>query len=181
MPINKKYRNKSPQKGEAGFTLMEMVMVIVLASILGIFVFGVLTKCIVAQRDMQVRKEMSDDAVRSMDKVNRELREASVVYSAQPNQLFFKKSITSSTDPNLFVLYIRNPATHTLRRQSDADVTGFPWPFNPTIGNVIATNMKLFSATWGVGSRYTIQMEFESAPGANDGSEWVTYVLPRNL
>ena len=176
MPIKKKYRCKSPQKGEAGFTLIEMIIVIVLASILGIFIFGVLNKCLVAQIDMQVRKEMSDDAVRTMDKVNRELREASVVMASGNNVLYFLKSNSASSDPNPYVAYLRNIGTNILTRLSK------PTPIAAwTSSNVIATNMKLFNTTWGFGSRYTIQMEFESAPGADDGSEWVTYVLPRNL
>ena len=39
MPINKRCRHKSPQVGEAGFTLIEMIIVVVLASIIGNFYF----------------------------------------------------------------------------------------------------------------------------------------------
>ncbi len=176
MPIKKKYKRKPPQVGEAGFTMIEMIIVIVLASILGIFIFGVLNKCLVAQIDMQVRKEMSDDAVRTMDKVNRELREASVVWAAINDLLIFDKSISSSSDTNLTVMYTRNTVTNTLTRQSAVNISS---PFGAA--SVIATDMNLFNTSVGAGSRYTIQMEFESTPGANDGSEWVTYVLPRNL
>ncbi len=176
MPIKKKYRCKSPRKGEAGFTLIEMVMVSVLTSILGIFIFGVLTKCLVAQRDMQVRKEMSDAAVRTMDKVNRELREASVVHAFGNNVLMFTKKYYSSADSNPTVAYLL--ISGTMKRMSAADEFG-PWNF--ANGSVIATGMKEFVSTHGLNSRYTIQMKFESTPGADDGAEWITYVLPRNL
>ncbi len=176
MPIKIKYRCKSPQKAEAGFTLIEMIIVIVLASILGIFVFGALNNCLVAQIDMQKRKEMSDNAVRTMDKVNRELREASFVYAAVPNVLYFFKSISSSLDLNQYVIYMRDTNTRILTRMSRPTAMS-SW----TSSSVIATDMKLFNASVGAGSRYTIQMEFESTPGADDGAEWVTYVLPRNL
>ncbi len=180
MPINKKYRNKSPQKGEAGFTLMEMIIVIVLASILGIFVFGVLTKCLKAQRDMQVRKEMSDSAIRTLDKVNREFRECTVVMTSVDDTLVFEKSNSSaSSDTNPIVAYIRNTGTNVLTRQS-----------RPLFGgwdniNVIARNVSRFGITYGAAgpgtaSRFTIQMEFESETGENDGSEWVTYLMPRD-
>jgi prepilin-type N-terminal cleavage/methylation domain len=169
MPINKKYRNKYPQKGEAGFTLMEMVMVIVIASILGIFVFGVLTKCLVAQRDMQVKKERSDDAIRTMDKVNRELREASTIYAATNNVLYFFKSNSASSDPNPYVAYLRNTGTNTLTRQSKLTM-GSSW--DPA--NVIATDITRFDVGVGMAGRYTIQVEFAG------GSDWVTWLMPRN-
>ncbi len=165
--------------GEAGFTLIEMVIVTVLVSILGIFIFGVLTKCLVAQRNMQVRKERSDDAVQSMDKINRELREASVIWSALGDRLLFQKSSTSSIDPNLYVMYIRDTTSRTLRRQSDADGTGFVYPWDSTLGSVIATDISGFTSTFGSNSWLTLQYEFDF-DNDGSGSEWVTYVLPRN-
>ncbi len=178
MPIKEKDKRRSPQMGEAGFTLIEMVIVIVLASILGIFIFGTITKCLVAQRDMQERKERSDDAILSMDTINRELRDASVIYNAVENELLFEKSTASGTDPNLIVLYVRDTATHTLRRQSDLDGSGL-FPINSTLGSIIATDISHFEATLGSNSWLTLQMEFDiDADGS--GSDWVTYVLPRN-
>ncbi len=179
MPIKEKDRRRSPQMGEAGFTLIEMVIVIVLTSILGVFIFGVLTKCLDAQKNMQVRKERSDDAVQSMDKINRELREAFKVWSALDDELLFQKSSTSSIDTNLYVLYIRDTASRTLRRQSEENIADFSWPFDSTLGSVIATDISLFTSTFGGNSWLTLQYEFDFDSDGS-GSEWVTYVLPRN-
>ncbi len=173
MPIKEKYKRKSPQKGEAGFTLMELVMVIVIASILGIFIFGVLSKCLLAQRDMQLRKERSDDAIRTMDKVNRELREAVDIVYAGNDQLIFEKSMTSSQDPNLFVHYIRDIPTNSLMRQSGNAVMDF-WPWDSTLGDVIATDITQFYPVDATGSILTIQLAFD------DGNYWRTVLLPRN-
>jgi prepilin-type N-terminal cleavage/methylation domain-containing protein len=172
MPIREKYKRKSPQNGEAGFTLMEMVMVIVIASILGIFIFGVLSECLLTQRKMQLRKERSDDAIRTMDKVNRELREAVNIVYAGNDQLIFEKSMTSSQDPNLFVHYIRDPSD-ILMRQSGNAVMDF-WPWDSTIGDVIATDITQFYPVDATGSILTIQLDFDG------GNYWKTVLLPRN-
>ncbi len=173
MPIKEKYKRKSPQKGEAGFTLTEMVLVIVIASILGIFIFGVLSKCMLAQRNMQTRKERSDDAVRTMDKVNRELREAVDIVYAGNNWLIFEKSMSSSQDPYLFVQYLRNTTTNQLMRQSANSVMAF-FPTNSTLGNVMATGITQFYPADATNSILTIQLDFDS------GNYWRTVLLPRN-
>ena len=173
----KKYRRKSPQVGEAGFTLIEMIIVIVLASILGIFVFGVLTKCLVAQKDMQVRKERNDDAVLSMEKMNREVREAKdIIFAGNISGvplLVFEKNITSSVDPNRFIKYVLDASTNNLLRLSVADSASIPWTVH-TAGDVIATDVSFF---WGKNvslQKINIQLEF------TDGSDWQTHVFPRN-
>ncbi len=176
MHNNKKYRCRPPQTGEAGFTLIEMLMVIVISSILGLFVFGILTKCIVAQRDMQVRKESNDDALRSMDKINRELREAfrATNLTAVNNMLKFEKKITSCADDNEFVRYARIGTTLT-RVSGSTTING---PYNTS--SVIATNVSKFVPNQVFGGWVSIDFEFESESGAGDGSHWITNVLPRN-
>ncbi len=56
--------------------MVELVIVIVLSSILGVFALNIFGQCIVAQRDMQVRKEHSDDAVLVLRQMSREIMEA---------------------------------------------------------------------------------------------------------
>ncbi len=174
MSIKEKYKRRSPQKGEAGFTLIELVMVIVIASILGIFIFGTITNCLVAQRDIQLRKEKSDDAIRTMDKVNRELREAANIVYAGDNMLKIEKNMTSSQDSNLFVQYIRDDATDRLLRQSAGSWMAL-WPTVYTWGDVIATNITQFYPQEPTMSVLWIQLDFE------DGNYWETYLLPRNV
>ncbi len=171
MPIKEKYRRKSPQVGEAGFTLIEMIIVIILASILGIFVFGVLTKTLDAQIDMQKRKERSDDAILSMERMNRELRETKDIVFAGNNMLVFEKNISSSTDTNRFVLYVRDIPTDRVMRQSAATVGGFPG--NSTSGSVIATDVWYFYSVDVSNSRVFLELKF------TDGSNWQTRVFPR--
>ncbi len=176
--INKKCIHKPPQTGEAGFTLIEMVIVIVLSSILGIFVLGILTKCLVAQRDMQVRKEMSDEAIMTMEKMNRELKEANFIQMVGANRLVFIKNITSSVvDTNLNVAYVLDPDTNTLFRQSAATLGGLTWTGPPDFispsGTAIATNVNFFDSTETSG-RIAVGLGFVG------GSNWQTRIFPRN-
>lgn len=177
MPINKRCRHKSPQVGEAGFTLIEMIIVIVLASILGTFIFGVLTKSLGAQIAMQTRKERDDDAILVLEKINREVREAKTINNTGSNQLIFEKNVTSSTDTNKFVKFVRNPSTNRLRRQSSTSYGGLPG--NNTSGNIVAENVTVFNANpdQSYGSSVDliiIDLEFA------DGSNWRTKIYPRN-
>jgi prepilin-type N-terminal cleavage/methylation domain-containing protein len=87
MPINRKHKRQYTKDGEAGFTLIEMVIVIVLASILGVFIFGVLTKSLGAQIAMQKRKERADDAVLVLEKISREVKQANTINNAGSNIL----------------------------------------------------------------------------------------------
>jgi len=178
MPIKEKDRRKSPQAGEAGFTLIEMIIVMVIASILGIFIFGVLTKCLRAQRDMQVRKERSDDAILSMERMNRELREARWIVMTGTNRIVFEKNITSSADTNRYVAYVRDPATNTLLRQSAATIGGLSWigppDFISPTGIAIATEVWYFYSVDVSNSRIALVLKF------TNGSDWQTRVFPRN-
>ncbi len=168
-----------PQTGEAGFTLIEMVMVLVLASILGVFIFGTLTKCLVTQVTMQKRKERNDDAILSMEKMNRELREAKGdnFYAGNVDGvpvLVFEKNVTSSTDTNTFIKYALNVPEKRLMRQSVATVGAIPW-FVHNTGDVIATNVVFFWSKDISHQGINIGLKFD------DGSDWQTNILRRNL
>ena len=53
MPMNRKHKRQNTQGAEAGFTLIELIIVIVLASILGTFVFSIISKSLASQINMQ--------------------------------------------------------------------------------------------------------------------------------
>ena len=170
--INKKCIHKPPQTGEAGFTLIEMVIVIVIVSILGTFILQVLTKSLSAQINMQKRKERSDEATMSMERINRELREAKDIVYAGNNMLIFEKNITSSIDTNTFIEYVRDTSTDRVMRQSASTLAGLPG--NSTSGSVIATNVYYFYSVDVSNSRIFLELKF------TDGSNWQTRVFPRN-
>ncbi len=125
MTMLRKYRRKNTKCGEAGFTLVELIIVIVLTSLLGVFGFQMLAQSLLAQRNMQLRKEHSDDAVMALDKISRELRQASLVHISDPNELGFVKYAMKYTlaDTDTFVLYKRDAGTNQLLR-SETPSTG---------------------------------------------------------
>jgi len=177
MPNNKKCRHKSPQAGEAGFTLIETIIVIVLVSILGTFIFGVLTKSLGAQIAMQTRKERADDATLVLEKISREVKEAETINNTGSNQLIFEKNVTSSTDTNKFVRFVRNPSTNELRRQSSTTYGGLPG--NSTSGNIVAENVTAFSSSTAQSYGSSLNLIVIDLDFAN-GSAWRTKIFPRN-
>ncbi|GAX61083.1 hypothetical protein SCALIN_C17_0117 [Candidatus Scalindua japonica] len=177
MQINRKHKCQHTQDGEAGFTLMEMIIVVVIASILGTFVFGVLTKSLSAQIAMQKKKERNDDAIMVMEKISREVKEAKTINNTATNQLIFEKNVTSSLDGNLFVKFIRNTSTNELRRQSSTTYGGLPG--NDTSGDVIAEHVTTFIAD--AVPQYGSSVDAIIIDLVLDGgSNWNTKIYPRN-
>jgi len=190
MPMNRKHKRQNTQGAEAGFTLIELIIVIALASILGTFVFSIITKSLSAQINMQHKKERSDDAVLSLERIGRELKEATNISYAGNNMLIFEKNvdqddvcITSSTDTNTFVEYVRNTSTNRLMRQSAATLADLPG--DSTSGNIVAENITVFSCS--KQSNYlspleaiVINLTCDDPNDNDDGSAWMTKVFPRN-
>ena len=153
MPMFRKYKRKISKDGEAGFTMVELLLVVVLTSILGVFGFQILTQCLLAQRDMQVRKEHSDDGVLAMEQISRELREAvgsSILTST--DTLEFRKADLSTTYGH-YVFYGRRSGTNQLIRLSilstdnDGNDHGtVTSQFSSNLGDVVAENISAFTA-----------------------------------
>jgi len=177
MPMNRKHKRQNAQGAEAGFTLIELVIVIALAAILNIFIFSIITKSLASQINMQERKEKSDEAVLSLERIGRELREATAINYAGNNLLIFEKKITSSTDTNTFIRYARDTSTNILWRQS-ADLLA-NLPSDSTPGNIVAENVDFFrsdAAPWYESSVDLVVLDLTFL----DGSVWKTSVFPRN-
>jgi prepilin-type N-terminal cleavage/methylation domain-containing protein len=183
MPMNRKHKRQNAQGAEAGFTLIELVIVIALAAILNIFIFSIITKSLASQINMQERKERSDKAVLALERIGRELREARYIDYADNNELRFEKKITSSTDLNPWIRYARDTSTNILWRQS-ADLLA-NLPSDSTPGNVVAENVTVFSCS--KQSNYlspleaiVINLTCDDPNDNDDGSVWKTKVFPRN-
>ena len=124
--MNRKCKRKQrvSKGGEAGFTMVELILVIVLTSILGTFGFQILTQSLLAQRNMQVRKEHSDDAVLALDKISSEIMVATAVTTG---------STLTLTLPTETVAYSVNSG------QLERDVSG--------TANVIAKDVASFNSS----------------------------------
>ena len=169
--FNSEKESQSTQNGEAGFTMTELVIVLVLTSILGIFIFQITTSSLKTFITMRTRKERADDAVLVLDKISREVRAANDINSTGSNLLIFKRADTGKA-----VKYIRNTATNRLRRQSAADVASLPG--GNSSGNIVAENVSVFNCSSEAGSgsinRIVIDLQFSG------GSEWETKIYPRS-
>lgn len=156
-----------------------MIMVLVLTSILGTFIFQIVNQSLNTLITMRTKKEMSDDAVMSLDKISREVREAKNITSTVSNKLVFEKNVSSSADTNKWVKYVRDTSTKDLLRQSaSSEANLLALPDDNTSGDIIAENVTSFNvssqACSGAGNRVVIELEFSS------GSEWETKIYPRN-
>ena len=177
MPMNREHKRQNTQGAEAGFTLIELILVIVLASILGTFVFSIITKSLTAQINMRDDQRMAEDAVRILDKICTELREAKTIHSTGTDVLIFEKKITSSTDTNLFIQYYREAAPNNkMRRKSATTLAGLP---SVTMGEIFAQKVTFFETSQHTQYSSTlktvkIQLHFEN------GSQWRTKVAPMN-
>ncbi|ODS30398.1 MAG: hypothetical protein SCARUB_04496 [Candidatus Scalindua rubra] len=172
-PINKNHRCESPQGGEAGFTLVELIISIVLVSIAGLFIFQIVSQSISVYAKMSSRKERADNAVLSLERMSREIRDAKNIVSAGSNKLTFeKKEAAEGKDSHKKVKFILNTSTNKLMRQSASSDGSLP--ADNTSGNVLAMNVESFTATKDGKNRVVVKLEFI------DGSQWRTTVYPRN-
>lgn len=179
-PINRKSGSQSSQNGEAGFTMIELVIVVVLTAILGTFVFQIVTGSLNTLITMRTRKERSDDAILVLDKISREVKEAKVVTvpvdvtSSNTGTLTFEKNVTSSFDTNKHVKYMLDSSTYKIMRYSAATSSGL----SSATGEVVAESVSSFAVTkesgGGADDRIVLSLDF------TDGSEWETKVYPRN-
>ncbi|MFQ5861924.1 MAG: type II secretion system protein J [Candidatus Brocadiales bacterium] len=154
-----------------GFTLVELIVVIVLASILGVFTFQFLTSGLRTFKDFSARKEKSNDANLTLDRVSRELRDARLgtVSITSPSTITFtRKNTANMQDTSSTVTFTLDTASGELRRQSAAGTS------------VLAKNVQDFTASW-VGavqnSPILLVVTFSSSSG---GIQWQTTVYPRN-
>ncbi|MHC4269232.1 MAG: prepilin-type N-terminal cleavage/methylation domain-containing protein [Planctomycetota bacterium] len=140
----KKHKRRISEGGEAGFTLVELVVVIVLAAILGTFGFQMLTDSLLAQRNVQVRKEHSDDAVLAMNTLQREVMEATAVTIAG--------TMLTLTPPNALPNIVYSLGGTSLIRDDGSE-------------NVIAQNVTSFTPSVMANGSIRVRLTFNGETG----------------
>jgi prepilin-type N-terminal cleavage/methylation domain-containing protein len=116
-----------------GFTLIELILVIVISSIVSVFTFAFIYNSIQTYRIMRTQSQLHQEGSYALERISRELRDASFSLSSGPDISFMKPTRTivqapKVIDRNPFVRYYRSGAS--LYRCSDASL-GLICLFNP--------------------------------------------------
>lgn len=98
-----------------GFTLIELVIVIVIASMVSVFTFAFLYGSIQAYRLLKVQRQLHQEASYALERITRDLRDASSIVSVGAGISFVKPARTAIQAPNVvdinpFVRYYRSGA-----------------------------------------------------------------------
>jgi prepilin-type N-terminal cleavage/methylation domain-containing protein len=123
---------------QKGFTLIEVVMVIVLLGIIGLITFQVLFSGVETFAKARARKDLYDQARLALERMVREIRDADQIVSPTPgssgSSINFTKVHTSPADSSTTITFQLNGAN--LERVGDASGTV-----------VLASNVTAFQAT----------------------------------
>lgn len=148
--------------GQAGFTLIEVIIVVILTGILGTFTFYILSGSTRTFANMATRKERADDALLALEKISREVRDASSVSTASGSTLAFTKKNAVGVDSSTTISYTLSSGV--LERYGNVGGTSA----------IVAKNVSSFTVSQEASNRITMSLAFSS------GSSWQTKVSIRN-
>jgi prepilin-type N-terminal cleavage/methylation domain-containing protein len=136
-----------------GFTLIELVLVIVVSSILGGFTLGFIDTTVKTYRMMRTETQLEEEGAYALERITRELRDASFVYPAiNSNSLNFIKSHVTPQDPaNIFIRYYLSGTD--LFRCSTASGGG-----SCSTNKIIASNVSSFVANGATNGPFSIDL-----------------------
>jgi prepilin-type N-terminal cleavage/methylation domain-containing protein len=104
-------------KGSRGFTLVELIIVIVILGIVGLFSFQFLTSGMQTYVTVQRQKDLFDEAKLCLERMSREIRDAEQILAFTPNRnIRFRKSHNTTYDPVTRVRFQYRPASDYIRR-----------------------------------------------------------------
>lgn len=126
-----------------GFTLIELILVIVIGSIVSVFTFSFIYNSIQTYRIMRTQRQLHQEGSYALERITRELRDAS--YSINiAGGISFMKAHQTPADTNAFIRYYQSGTS--LFRCSDA-VFGLVCLFSPgssPTNKLIGTNISTF-------------------------------------
>lgn len=128
-----------------GFTLIELILVIVIGSMVSVFTFSFIYNSIQTYRLMRTQRQLHQDATYALERITRELRDASFSINTSGGISFIKAHQTPA-DTNTFVRYYQSGST--LFRCSDS-AAGLICLFNPGSSQTnkpVCANLSSFSA-----------------------------------
>jgi prepilin-type N-terminal cleavage/methylation domain-containing protein len=127
-----------------GFTLIELILVIVISSIVGICTFSFIYNSIQTYRLMKTQGQLHQEGSYALERISRELRDASYGLNIAGGISFLKAHQTPA-DTNTFVRYYRSGSS--LYRCSDASL-GLVCLFSPgssPTNKLLCANVSVFT------------------------------------
>lgn len=155
-------------KGSRGFTLVELITVIIILGVVGVFIFQFLTSGVQTYVTMQKQKDLFDEAKLCLERMSREIRDAEQILAFTPNSnIQFEKSHNTTYDPATTIEFQYRPAFDDVRRGR-----------GPGLWNALAGNVTGFVMT-NASNEIRILTILSRASGESVTME--TRCFPRNL
>lgn len=156
-----------------GFTLIEIIIVIIVLGVLSIFGFSFISMAVHTYSMMEKQKGLFDQATMVMERISRELRDAESITTATGSTLEFTKSHGSPEETNTYDITFQLSGT-TLQRVGSTT----PTPVN------LADNVSTFDVTRVTPTPPPVREEITITLTLESGEANITlrsYICPKNL
>ena len=158
-----------------GFTLIELIIVIVISSMVSVFTFSFIYNSIQTYRLMRIQRQLHQEASYALERITRELRDASYNLSSTGG-VSFTRAHQTPADTNTFVRFYQSG--NSLFRCSDA-VSGLVCLVNPgssPTNKPVSANVSTFTVQRNTNSEPCV---VSSLPNCQDDSFSVTLALTK--
>jgi prepilin-type N-terminal cleavage/methylation domain-containing protein len=156
-------------KGSKGFTLIELIVVIIIMGVVGVFTFQFIASGIQTYITMQRQKDLLDEARLCLERMSREIRDSEQILAFTSNtSIQFEKSHGTTYDPVTTIEFQYRPAFDDMRRQR----------IPPGSWDLLAENITNFTMT-NTSNEILILTILSSAGG--ESLTMGTRCFPRNL
>ena len=175
-----------------GFTLIELILVVIISGMISVFTFAFIYKSIQTYRIMRTQGTLYQEGAHALERITRELREASSTISAtNSNDLSFIKGHGTPQDTNTFVRYYVFGTPPSLYRCSDAFAGSvcLSNPASSATNRLMASNVSSFIINGNEGGPFRIylelrrlepSMQLQPQPPQNLQVRFLTVVTPKN-